>query len=484
MTENKTPIGQIMIARGLLDASRLDALIAERAISEQRLCSLAFAKEIADEQQLLRCLAIQQGFPGAALNASIVDLSLLRMIPQVVAQRYSLLPICLQNGQLSVVMADPTRKDIIDEIAFVTGHKVIAYVGLKGIIDVALPSVYQAFDTGEVGLLRGPLADAATLSCHVHEVTGLADLEDESLIIDEDDIVGMELAGADDEEEVPLVVGTVTSSEHADSADSSGVDDGADDGGAAKILVVDDEADIRQLLQTALRSKSYQVELAERGLEALQKIKKWQPDLVLLDAMLPEVHGFEICQKIKTSKRFSQVPVIMITAVYKGWRYAQDVRKTYGADDYIEKPFSIADLLRRVDAQLVRASKLVAFEQPEQEQIEALRRQGHSAHKAGQHEQALQIFRQAIELDPFDARLHFMLGMSLQARRETFAAIQEFERAVDLAPDLYPALKNLAVLYERKGFSSKAIEMWERALANGSKAQQEQARKQLQRLLA
>lgn len=473
-----------MLSQALVSAEQLEALIGERAISEQRLCSLAYAKEIADELSLLRCLATQHGLPGVALNASVIDLQVLSLIPKAVAERYSLLSICQEAGQLSVVMADPMRQDILDEIAFVTGQKVIPFVGLKGIIDAAIPGLYQVKADGDVGLLRGPLADPDKLGCHVFSVQPESSAADSSVEIDDADIVGMELA----EEDIgPVIVGTVdVDSKLVPEAipDLLGSQVSADDQGFAKILVVDDEADIRTLLQTALHKKGYQVEMAERGLEALQKIKTWQPDLVLLDAMLPEVHGFEICQKIKTSKRFSQVPVIMITAIYKGWRYAQDVRKTYGADDYVEKPFSISDLLRRVETQLVRASKLVAFEAPEQEQIEALRQQGHAAHKAGQHDKALELFRDAVDLDPFDARLHFMLGMSLQAKAETFPAIQEFERAVELAPELFPALKNLAVLYERKGFKSKAVEMWERALANAKPAQQEQARLQLSRLLA
>ena len=63
------------------------------------------------------------------------------------------------------------------------------------------------------------------------------------------------------------------------------------------------------------------------------------PDLVILDGMLPEVHGFEICRQLKTSERFRHIPVIMVSAVHIGWRFAADVKEKYGADDYLEKPF-------------------------------------------------------------------------------------------------------------------------------------------------
>ena len=79
------------------------------------------------------------------------------------------------------------------------------------------------------------------------------------------------------------------------------------------------------------------------------------PDLVVLDGMLPEVHGFEICRQLKTSERFRHIPVIMMSAVHTGWRFAADVKEKYGADDYLEKPFEPAELLRRVETLLNRA---------------------------------------------------------------------------------------------------------------------------------
>ena len=79
------------------------------------------------------------------------------------------------------------------------------------------------------------------------------------------------------------------------------------------------------------------------------------PDLVVLDGMLPEVHGFEICRQLKTSERFRHIPVILVSAVHTGWRFAADVKEKYGADDYLEKPFETAEFLRRVETLLNRA---------------------------------------------------------------------------------------------------------------------------------
>ena len=115
------------------------------------------------------------------------------------------------------------------------------------------------------------------------------------------------------------------------------------------ILAVDDDENILRLIEQILQSRKYRVITARAGREALAKVRETMPDLVILDGMLPEVHGFEICRQLKTSERFRHIPVILISAVHTGWRFAADVKEKYGADDYLEKPFETADLLRRVE---------------------------------------------------------------------------------------------------------------------------------------
>src|SRR5205823_10175517 len=122
--------------------------------------------------------------------------------------------------------------------------------------------------------------------------------------------------------------------------------------GPAQILVVDDDQDILRLLDKTLRAAGHKVELARDGREAEAKLKTHRYDLVLLDAMLPHVHGFEICARLKASARTRRLPVILLSAVYRGWRYANDARDAFGADDFLEKPFHLPELLRRVQVRL------------------------------------------------------------------------------------------------------------------------------------
>ncbi|MFO0658674.1 MAG: response regulator [Polyangiaceae bacterium] len=79
------------------------------------------------------------------------------------------------------------------------------------------------------------------------------------------------------------------------------------------------------------------------------------PDLLVLDAMLPEVNGFEIARRIKTSAKYGHIPIVMVSAVYKGARVAEDAKASYGVDAYVEKPFRLADVLGAIENGAIRA---------------------------------------------------------------------------------------------------------------------------------
>ena len=120
-----------------------------------------------------------------------------------------------------------------------------------------------------------------------------------------------------------------------------------------QILVVDDEASIRELLTFNLKKNGYSVETAADGREALAKAAGM--DLVLLDIMLPEVDGLEVCRRLKADPQTSGIPIIMLTA--KAEEIDRVLGLELGADDYVVKPFSMRELLARVKAVLRRSAK-------------------------------------------------------------------------------------------------------------------------------
>ncbi len=116
-----------------------------------------------------------------------------------------------------------------------------------------------------------------------------------------------------------------------------------------KILVVDDEASIRRILETRLKLAGYKVATAADGQEALEQFASFQPDLVILDVMLPRLDGYEVCREIRKT---SDTPIIMLTAVADVSNRIQGLE--IGADDYVVKPFSPSELEARIKAVLRR----------------------------------------------------------------------------------------------------------------------------------
>jgi DNA-binding response OmpR family regulator len=119
-----------------------------------------------------------------------------------------------------------------------------------------------------------------------------------------------------------------------------------------RILVVDDEPSVSDLIAYNLRKSLYDVKVAGDGRTALRLAREYNPDLILLDLMIPEIDGLDVCRELRKT---SSVPIIMITA--RGEELDRVLGLEIGADDYVTKPFSVRELMARIKAVLRRASK-------------------------------------------------------------------------------------------------------------------------------
>jgi len=122
-----------------------------------------------------------------------------------------------------------------------------------------------------------------------------------------------------------------------------------------RILVVEDENDILDVIRYNLEKEKYQVITATTGEEAVEKAQEMHPDLILLDLMLPEMDGFDVCRVLKADRNLKSVPIMMVTA--KGEETDVITGLELGAEDYITKPFSPRVLVARVRAVLRRQKK-------------------------------------------------------------------------------------------------------------------------------
>ena len=434
------------IARLLVQRSALPEPQIRRAADESK-SKASFLAAVLDlgvpEPDLVAIAADQLGMPGVDLSRTTVNLDVLDAVPRIVAETDVVLPLSNEGGRLHVaVSAGVDEHDVLEELRFITGLEVSAYAALPGPLDQAIAAAYDAKDRGERfwrghGLQPDSAAEVAVILPPKKAPSPNAPTTDP-----QQQIPALTFEVGEDDLEDAEVIGTVEVRL-----------------GPARILAVDDDPDILRMLDRTLRHEGYEVDLARDGREAEQKLKDGRYDLVLLDAMLPHVHGFEICARLKASARTRNWPVILLSAIYKGWRYQQDARETFGADDFMEKPFHLPELLRRIKARLTDAAA-----PPPPERAETLYQQGMGQLERGDAVEARKLLEQASRIDTFSPKIQFALGRAMFEQGDVFSAITAYERAVELRPTLFPALRALAKLYETKGFRRKAVEALERAL--------------------
>ncbi len=432
-------LGDLLLRAKVIDQQTLDDALVAQGASLLPLGSTLIRLGAASEADVAAALAEQLGLPAVVLSASTVDAEVLGVIPKEVAVGHRVMPLAFSGSQgLNLGLARPGQKALLDEIEFACGRATLPFVVVRAALEDTLRSAYEAKERGAL-VWRGARS--------AHEGPHL-------------EVVQPPAAGK------PLEADVSVSPSALDAFPRSPPLAPRPAGSAPLVLAVDDEPDILEMIGMALEHRGIEVRKATRGREALEQLRSCPPDLVLLDAMLPEIHGFELCSQIKRSETYRHIPVIIISAIYTGWNFSQDVRRIYGADDYVEKPFSYKELIHRVELALGKAHRRPMAPDSERAQRECVRAVKLALERlsAGQVEGALEAASAAVEADAFEPRAHFALANALTAAGRFYESISAYERVVELAPGQFSALKNLAVLYERQGFRAKAVEMWMRAL--------------------
>lgn len=455
----------------------------------------------------LKALSEQYGIPGLDLDQVCVKLADLDLLPREIAERHLILPVLSRGERLFVAMANPREKKVIDELEFVTGKRVYPYVALESPLSQTITEAYSRKARGDEYYI-GPACPAETLEkLGIDGATatasrgvasspppgiGVGQMSDPSEMNIPDSLAHSAPVSMDSpslapdapsirpidraSQETPGVTADGSNEEVAyedfgdlnselsvvtDLPEQQAVGAGPD---AATILVVDDEAEIRRMLDKLLSGKGYRVLQADAGHMALKMVKEHHPDLMVLDAMLPEVHGFDIARRIKGSKRYGDIPIVMVSAVYRGWHYAEDLKQSCGVEAFIEKPFRISDVIAAVEAALQgKLTQTKVDSEAMHKEAERALTEGVAAYKAGNLDEAVRLLKGGVEIDPLAYRLHFHLGLLYGRKGQVFDAIAALEKAVEINSKHFPAVKNLAILYQKAGFRNKAAEMWHKA---------------------
>ncbi len=416
-----------------------------------------------DEKKSLASLNEQHDVPGMDLDEVIIGLKNLIVVPYDIAEKNLILPVSVNKDSVVLVMADPTNKHLIEEIEFVTGKQVTPQVASLTQLRAAIKDCYSAYHAGKT-VYRGKKVPASEDAAPDPSPPASNATKKTKISVSSESFEGE--ADIQIDVKVPAFTPRLSSvppnspmDAQAEELKSQNKESGK------KILVVDDEEEILLLISKVLKVKGHQIITTARGLDAIKKIQSENLDLVILDAMLPEIHGFDICKQIKDDDAYKHLPVVMISAIYRGWRYAKDLKESYGVDDFIEKPFNIDELVRIVDKHCNntpvpdRESPADTSEVAEQALAACMR-----MYREGNIDDAIAHLSKAIEKDSANFKLHYNLALLLGKKGSKHQAILSLETALDLNPDSFAALKNLAVLYQKTSFKLKAVEAWERTL--------------------
>ena len=457
-------LGEMLRQADLISEGQLAEALGLQKTFGEKLASILVRQHILTEKFAVTYLGRQLGIPAVDLSKTEIDLGVLDIIPLELCERHLVFPIKVEGTRLQLAMSDPLDQTLVSEIEFKTGVRLAPMIALESSIKNAIfesrralksgtrrimPNVQRAKDQrpGAAALpppaaaTASPPAEDGSRPVPVMPMRQLNEAQEKALF---ETLAGTPLHSHTPVPSAPPV--RVPAVEETQT-----------------ILAVDDDENILKMVQLILQQKRYRVLTAKTGREALARVREAVPDLVILDGMLPEVHGFEICRQLKTSERFRHIPVIMVSAVHTGWRFAADVKERYGADDYLEKPFEGAELLRRVEALLNRtpAGTPPVSEVAARQQL----KDGVVALKQDRLDDAVAAFTRGLAIDPFNDLLHYYLAMGYEKKDMVFHAIDHYERAIQVNPEFYDAITALANLYQKQEFWRKAAEMWELALS-------------------
>jgi twitching motility two-component system response regulator PilH len=508
MKKRVDPLGRLLLRSGVLSEDAL-ADVLDHQRHTLPIASLSYVLGLAEEESLVRVLSKQRGVPGVVVDRSVISTRTLGSVPLDVCLRHGILPLYEDPARLFVAMQDPSDTAILRELAFIRGKAVVPHVGLHVTIARALRLAAAALARGEpfwygpraVGREAPDSHGRMAVVSDVDQISGEHRAAPPPVRVDSDyqeltDIT-RELYEEEASSEAPTGgIEEVTSSEAGSTLDTpvaqtksqvtttdasgslqsqieivptptSGVIDldidlaarpAARPAGPTRVLIVDDDFATRHLLVKTLTPAGYVTDTAASGMEAVKRLRAVAPDVVIIDIMLPEIDGFQICRSIKTSRKYRHIPVILISAVIDSGRVTEEVLVRYGADAYFEKPINVEKLRRRLKE--LHQATVTPPASPEDESFE----RALELYRQGQMSEAIDMLRAGLEVDPLSTKHHFVLANLLQKQNLLYEAIDEYEATVNLKPDYFPALSRLAYLYYKKGFSAKAIETWRRSL--------------------
>lgn len=426
--------GRTLVEAGLVSEAQLqEALVLQRRLHE-RLASVLVRQGMLTEKFAVTYLGRQLGVPGVDLSRETIELELFRLLPLAFCERHQVLPLRVEAGRLNLAMHDPLDAGLIAEIQREFGLRLRPMAALEVSLRHALEEARRAERDG-----RWKISPNVRRAIEASPAVGVTE--------DANGNVALPLVAVNQDWPALALVkggGAAASVEAAAPAP------------AATVLLPGVSEGARAELERELRPLGACRILAVPDLEAALA-QAAGANLVVMELSGPGASGLEACRHIRA--RRPDLPVLVLSDRARGWRFAADLRAAFGVA-YLERPFPAGALLRQARAAL----GLPAV--PAAGPSEAVRRSledGLAALRHGTPVLAEAAFRQGLDADPASAQLHYQLGQCCEKLAKPLQAIDHYQQAVRLNPELHEALAALARLYEGEGLRLQAAETWEQA---------------------
>jgi CheY-like chemotaxis protein len=424
------------------------------------------------EAALAKALADLHGCPAVDFSKSVVPTPNLEVVPPEFCREHRCLPVSISRSELVLAMADPEDYGLADEVRFVTGRTVLRYAAVPAAIERTLEALLRERSRGRT-TWRGHQAPALPdpAAAWVGVVHGLA--RPDALELPEITAT-MELVGAaagleatpfsapsPARRERPVELARLRAVPPPPGSSETARRIGGL--GAGKLALVGDVTpEAREQVAALLAGLGCTVLQAANGRHALEIIREARPDLVVLDAMLPMMPGFEVCRAVKGDPVLRATAVVLTAGVHRR-TVAADVKAAFGADAFLEKPYRDDEVLRTAKL-LLAGPRDDPAEAAAREAARVAWKEGARLLQAGRADEASAYLREATAKDDFSAEAHYYLGLALAQQGLLFEAAAAFARAAELRPDVDAAHQVLARAHEQLGFLKSAREAWARAI--------------------
>lgn len=364
-------VKRLLLSERVVDERGLGSALARAAQTGEDLVSACLGLKLAPERELVRVLTALHAVPGVDLSKCVLRVSFLDLIPEETIRGRLVLPLLGGDKDLLLALAAPRDTVLLEELRFLFDGKLSVVVAVREALRAAIDGAFKVREANEL-YWRGrgawsvdprpegrlelvpaartkPLSSPASAPSRPSRPSSPprpASKDDEAAWLD-GFLGGPRDEKKDDKAWLDDFLGAKAPPAPAAAPPKPAAPASIKFPGKS-VLVVDDDPKVRALTLRMLHPFGCTALQAEEGTAALSLIRQRRPDLILLDAMLPGMHGFEICRAVRQDAALRGTGVILVSGVYPRVTSGVDLKQAHGADFYFEKPFDTLALARAV----------------------------------------------------------------------------------------------------------------------------------------